>query len=373
MKVDSLAAATLVIGAVLVLGVSGCGPSTANPPSTGGTSFEVDPSWPRPLPYNWIIGQVAGAAVDSRDHVWILHRPGSLTENEAGAVQDPPISSCCVPAPPVIEFDPDGNVIQAWGGPDSGERWPESEHGLFVDHEDNVWLASSAPQDHVVLKFDRNGRRLLTIGEWGVTGGSNDTVHLGRPADIAVDSAANEVYVADGYGNRRIIVFDSRTGEYKRHWGAYGEPPDDDKELGPYDPDAPPIRSFRSPMHAVRIANDGLVYAADRVNNRIQVFRKDGTFVQEAFIARRTLSTGSVWDIELSPDPEQTYIYVPDGANMKVWILERQSLEVIGSFGRGGRNAGQFNWVHNVAADSDGNLYTTEVNTGKRVQRFVRR
>ena len=220
-----------------------------------------------------------------------------------------------------------------------------------------------------MLKFSPEGELLLQIGEWGVTGGSDDTAHLGQPADIAVDGTANEVYIADGYGNRRIIVFDATTGEYKRHWGAYGEPPDDG-ELPAFDPEAEPIHSFRSPMHAVRLSNDGLVYAADRVNNRIQVFQKDGTFVQEGFVAKGTLAMGTVWDIELSRDPDQTYVYVPDGTNQKVWILRRDDLKVMGSFGRGGRQAGQFGWVHNAAMDSAGNIYTSEVETGKRVQKF---
>jgi DNA-binding beta-propeller fold protein YncE len=349
--------------------------------------YEVDPTWPKPLPEKWILGQISGVAVDSRDHVWIVHRPLTLTEREAGAVQDPPLSECCVPAPSVIEFDPAGNVVQAWGGPDSvetnaeggairawiqGERWPQSEHGIFVDHLDNVWIGSNGRLDQVVLKFDRSGNRLLTIGEWEVSRGSNDTEHLGSPADVAVDPETNELYIADGYRNRRIVVFDAETGVYRRHWGAYGEPPDDGR-LPPYDPEGEPVRSFRSPMHAVRVADDGLVYAADRVNNRIQVFREDGAFVREAFLATRTLAMGSVWDLELSPDAGQTLMFIPDGTNMKVWILERGGLEVVGAFGRGGRFAGQFNWVHNVAVDSEWNLYTTEVNTGKRVQKFVRR
>ena len=333
------------------------------------TEFKVDASWPRPLPNDWILGQVAGVAVDSDDHVWIVHRPGSLTELEAGAVQDPPLSDCCVPAPSIIEFDQEGNVLQAWGGPDSGDQWPATEHGLFIDHEDNVWIASSGQNDQVVLKFTDTGERLLTIGEWGETGGSNDTGRLGQPTDIAVDEEANEVYISDGYGNRRVIVFDATTGEYKRHWGAYGENPDDD-ELPDYDPEAQPIRDFRSPMHAVRLSNDGMVYAADRVNNRIQVFQKDGTFVKEGFVETDTRSMGSVWDIEFSRDDDQTYIYIPDGTNHKVWILERDDLEIVGTFSRGGRFAGELGWVHNIAMDSRGNLYTTEVETGKRVQRF---
>ncbi|MFQ5568424.1 MAG: fumarylacetoacetate hydrolase family protein [Rhodothermales bacterium] len=333
------------------------------------SAFVVDASWPRPLPNNWILGQVSGVAVDSRDHVWIVHRPRTLTPREAGAVQDPPLSACCVPAPSVIEFDQEGNVVQAWGGPDSGQQWPDSEHGLFIDHEDNIWIGSNGRNDQVVLKFSRDGELLLQIGEWGVTGGSDDTVHLGQPADVAVDAETNEVYIADGYGNRRIVVFDATTGEYKRHWGAYGEAPDD-SELPDFDPEGSPIRSFRSPVHSVRLSNDGLVYVADRVNNRIQVFRTDGTFVKEGFVARGTLAMGAVWDLELSQDPAQTYLYVPDGTNQTVWVLRRDDLEVVGSFGRGGRYAGQFGWVHNAAMDTMGNLYTTEVETGKRVQKF---
>ncbi len=199
--------------------------------------------------------------------------------------------------------------------------------------------------------------------------GSNDTTNLSGPADIAVDKEANEVYIADGYGNRRIIVFDATSGYYKRHWGAYGELPHND-ELPAYNPEDQPLKSFRNPVHAVRISNDNLVYVADRVNNRVQVFNKDGTFVTESFVAKETLGSGAVWDIDLSPDPNQTYMYVAGGMNMKVWILNRSNLEVIGSFGYGGRNAGQFGWVHNVAMDSKGNLYTTEVKPGKRIQKF---
>lgn len=335
-------------------------------------SFQVDPFWPKPLPNNWIIGQVAGVAVDSHDHVWIIHRPRSLTEREAGAAQNPPISDSCYPAPSVIEFDAAGNLLRAWGGPDDPHRqpWIVNEHGLFIDQDDNLWISSSGA-DHLVVKFTPDGQRLLTIGEPGITRGSNDPTTLGRPADIAVDPVAGEAYVADGYGNRRIIVFDAKTGAYKRHWGAYGEKPDD-SELPPYDPDAAPIRSFRSPMHAVRIGDDGLVYAADRVNNRIQVFRKNGEFVKEAFVAMRTRAMGSIWDFDFSTEGSQEYLYIPDGTNMAVWILRRKDLEIVGRFGRGGRWAGCFEWVHALAADSAGNLFTGEVNTGKRVQKFLK-
>jgi len=340
--------------------------------NTGVPSFAVDPHWPKPLPNNWIIGQVSGVAVDSRDHVWIAHRPGSLTPNEIGSAQDPPISACCDPAPPVIEFDQDGNVVQAWGGPDTHDPWPNAEHGIYVDFQDNVWIASSGASADVVLKFSSEGERLLQIGEFGETGGSDNTTLLGGPTDIAVDPVTNEVYISDGYGNRRVIVYDAESGEYRRHWGAYGETPDD-SELEPYDPEADPLRTWRTPVHSVRISNDDLVYVSDRVGNRFQVFQKNGEFVTEKLIATETLSMGSVWDIDFSPDAEQTYMYVADGTNNKVWTLTRDNFEIVGEFGRNGRYAGQFHWLHSIAVDSHGNIYTGEVDTGMRVQRFVRR
>jgi hypothetical protein len=353
--------------------------------------FQVDPFWPKPLPNNWILGQVSGIAVDANDHVWLVHRPGSLTEREAGQVQNPPWSDCCTPAPPVIEFDQQGEVVRAWGGATGSELWPRSEHGIYVAADGSVWTGS---MDEIVLKCAPDGRRLLTLGERTpppppgtpppprqepsptgalrrAPGHSNDLTRFGLPTDIDVDLDARETYVSDGYGNRRIIVIDSETGAYKRHWGAYGERPDD-VPLPDYVAHEAPIRHFRSPVHAVRLGNDGLVYVADRPNNRIQVFRKSGEFVNEAFIATSTLAMGSVWDIEFSPDPQQNWVFVPDGTNCKVWILRREDLSVAGSFGRGGRMAGQFEWVHNLACDSQGNCYTSEVNTGKRVQKFVR-
>ncbi len=331
--------------------------------------YEVDPFWPKPLPNGWILGQVCGIAVDEHDHVWISQRPNSLTEREAGAAQNPPIADSGWPAPPVIEFDRAGDVVRAWGGPNESDPWPRSEHGIYIDSAGDVWLGS---MDQIVLKCSPDGKRLLTLGERGDPGGSNDPTRFGFPTDIAVDPDANEAFISDGYRNRRIIVVDATTGEFKRLWGAYGAKPDD-VELPPYEPGEAPSRHFRSPIHAVRIGNDNLLYTADRVNNRVQVFRKSGEFVREAFMATWTRAMGSVWDIDFSPDPEQTFMYVPDGTNMKVWVLSREDLQVLGSFGRGGRQAGQFEWVHNLACDSSGNIFTSEVNTGKRVQKFVLR
>jgi hypothetical protein len=354
---------------VIVLALVSCvGTPAATDTGDEAPAFKVDPFWPKPLPNNWLIGQVAGVAVDSEDHIWLIHRPGSLAEDEVGASQTPPRSVCCVAAPPVIELDAEGNVIQSWGGPGDGYDWPESEHGIFVDDKGNVWIGGSGSNDHQILKFGRDGTFLLQIGQAGKTGGSNDTNLLGRPADITVDPEANEVYVADGYGNRRIIVFDADTGEYKRHWGAYGKPPDD-TPVEAYDPSAPPPEQFRTPTHAVRVSKDGLVYVGDRVNNRLQVFHKDGEFVEEVVIAKKTLGPGSCWDVDFSPD--QNYLYVADGTNQQIWILLRKELQILGSFGRSGRNAGQFHWVHNVSVDSKGNIYTGEVETGKRAQKFI--
>ena len=328
--------------------------------------FRVDPFWARELPNNWMLGQVSGVAVDDRDHVWIVHRPRTLDARQRGEE-----GMCCVPAPPVIELDPNGNMVRSWGGPGDGFEWPENEHGIHVDSEGHVWIGGNGPGDAHVLKFTADGEFLLQIGRAGQSGGSNDTENLGRPAAIEVDPVENEVYVADGYGNRRVIVFDSDTGEYKRHWGAYGERPDD-TDLRSYDPEAEPIRDFRSPVHGVTIANDGLVYVADRTNNRVQVFQKDGQFVTETFIRRETLGSGTASGVTLSTDADQRWLFVPDGTNNVVWILERASLEVVDYFGRLGKNAGQFYRLHNLAIDSLGNLYTTEVNVGQRLQKFDR-
>ena len=259
----------------------------------------------------------------------------------------------------------------SWGGPGEGYDWPASEHGIHIDHEGHVWIGGNAADDAHILKFTADGEFLLQIGRPGQSRGSNDTENLGRPAGIRVDPEANEVYVADGYGNRRVIVFDADSGEYKRHWGAYGERPDD-SELTPYDPEAEPIRHYRSPVHDVAIADDGLVYVADRTNDRLQVFRKDGTFLREAFVRPETLGSGSVSGVTLSVDADQRWLFIPDGTNNVIWILDRESLEVVDRFGRMGKYAGQFYRLHNLAIDSRGNLYTTEVNVGQRIQKFDR-
>jgi hypothetical protein len=347
-------------------------------------TFAVDPMWPKPLPNRWLVGAVAGVAVDARDHVWIVHRPSTLQPNETRSIWRA--------APPVLEFDPDGNLVSSWGGAGAGYEWPDLEHGIYVDADDTVWLGGGGEKDAQILKFTRQGKFLMQIGRKGKGAGSNDTANLGGTANMTVDLAANELYVADGYVNHRVIVFDRTTGVYKRHWGAYGRKPDDsyfsqagerlpspfsgavqhENRPSNYDPEGPPPPQFRI-VHAVRIARDGLVYVCDRTNDRIQVFRKDGTFVKEAFVAPKTLGSGSVWDIVFSSDAAQSFLIINDGTNQQIWILQRDTLQVVSAFGQAGRWAGQFYGAHVMAADSKGNLFIGETYEGKRVQRFVYR
>ena len=370
--------------------------------------FEVDPLWPKPLPNHWILGQTIGVSVDAQDHVWIIHRAGSLEAGEVHATTTPPIAQCCAPAPPVLEFDQAGDLIGHWGGPGKGYDWPDSNHGITIDYKGNVWIggngrgmdpnapargrgargAAPAPaggqqqdesqsagiqgyfNDSMILKFTQQGQFLMQIGKPGQSKGSNDVENLRLPAKTFIDKQTNEVYVADGYGNHRVIVYDADTGKYKRHWGAYGHTPSD-ADQGRYDPSAPPPQQFRNPVHCAELAVDRLLYVCDRVNDRIQVFNPDGTYIKEMFINKQTLGSGSVWDIAFSKDPQQKYIYLTDGENDRVHILDRQSLDVLTTFGEGGRQPGEFYGVHSIATDSKGNIYTTETYRGQRVQRFV--
>src|SRR5258708_2370698 len=246
----------------------------------GVPQFMVDPFWPKALPNNWLLGQVAGIRVDRFDHIWVVQRPSSLNERELAGQKNPPPAKCCVAAPPVLVFDQSGNLIRHWGGPGQGYNWPKSEHSVYIDDNDFIWLAGNDKVDGQLLKFTMDGKFVLQIGKPIDKVDSNATERLGSPADIAVDVAAKEVYAADGYTNRRVVVFDSETGAYKRHWGAYGNKPSDDK-TPPYDPAKPPSQQFGNPVHCIRLAQDGLVHVCDRTNDRVQIFRKDGTFVAE--------------------------------------------------------------------------------------------
>jgi hypothetical protein len=339
-------------------------------PATAGDipTFAVDASWPKPLPNNWILGQIGGITVDAQDHIWVVHRPRSLSDAEKGATLNPPRSKCCVPAPPVLEFDVDGNLLRSWGGPGEGFEWVGREHGIEVDERGYVWIGGNADNDSEILKFTLDGKYLGQIGKIAPRTDSSDTTQLGRPAEVAIDKAANEMYIADGYGNRRIIVFDSTTLAYKRHWGGYGKAPNDDKQP-PYDPAAPVQAQFGNPVHCVKVSNDGLVYVCDRSQNRIQVFKKDGTFVTEWFYEKNSRGDGAVFDLALWPDAKQTYLLNADGTNNEIRVLDRNDGKVVGSFGHAGRNAGQFTLLHVMAVDAKGNVYTGEVE-GKRIQKF---
>lgn len=331
----------------------------------GGQTFTVDPTWPRALPNDWIIGSVTGVFVDAQDHVWVTHLIETLTEEEIAAAQEPPIGTCCLPAPSVIEFDAQGNVVQAWGVPTQDiSVYPRNPHGIFVDHNDFVWVGTY--QHHRVQKFTRSGDLVLSIGRFDETAGSNDTSLLGGPAGIWVDPATNEVFVADGYRNRRVIVFNGETGAYLRHWGANGQPPVDGGRGGA----VPTIQQF-STVHGITGSRDGLIYVADRRGNRVQVFRQSGEFVAERAVAPATLASGSAFVPVLSVDPEQQWLYLADGTNHKVWILRRSDLEIMGEFGKGGHFLGQFLRPHGMSIDSKGNLYVGEASTGRRVQKFT--
>jgi len=349
--------------------------------------FEVDPLWPKPLPNHWVLGSTIGVWVDTDDHVWIIHRSSATLANNEKPLENGQ-GECCAGAPPVLEFDQAGNLLRHWGGPGQGYEWPDSNHGIFIDYKGNVWIGGNGPPDSQLLKFTKDGKFLLQVGKKGARrkagaaagagegqvagyeGGSNDTESFGRVAKIWVDRQANEAYVADGYLNKRVAVLDADTGKMKRWWGAYGNKPDD-TPLGPYNPDAPPTQQFHNPVHCADMSIDRIVYVCDRVGDRLQLFTPEGKFIKEAFFETKTKNAGSVWDIAFSKDPQQRWIFMADGVNEKVKIVDRQTLQEITTFGDGGRQPGTFYGVHSIAIDSKGNLYTTETYEGKRVQRFL--
>jgi DNA-binding beta-propeller fold protein YncE len=364
-----------LVGAMVLVLAAGCGGngnSQGEPESSadGVPIFEVDPMWPKPLPNHWVLGSAIGVAVDAEDHVWIVHRGNGNARTELGAAQDPPTGECCLPAPNILEFDSEGNLLRSWGGPGEGYDWPSTNHGIAVDPMGNLWIGGNGEDDAHILIFAQDGTFLKQYGHPGGNTGSLDKENFGRVAKISIDAAANEAYIADGYLNKRVAVLDVTTGEFKRYWGAYGNEPDD-TDIGLYNPDEPPAQQFRNPVHAAEPSNDGFVYVCDRPNNRIQVFKKDGTYVTEKIIARKTLGGGSTWDIAFSRDTEQKFLYLADGQNMKIYVLERKTMEILTTFGDGGRQPGQFYGVHSIATDSKGNIYTTETYEGKRVQKFV--
>jgi DNA-binding beta-propeller fold protein YncE len=349
--------------------------------------FEVDPYWPKPLPNHWVMGMAIGVWVDSNDHIWMVHRAGTVDRTISQLQRG--LGECCQAAPPVLEFDTAGNLLHAWGGPGQGYEWPESNHGIFVDYKGNVWIGGNGGPDSQILKFTQDGKFLMQYGKSGArrkagvaadanveasqkdfAANSNDPDNFGRVAKIFVDPKANEAYIADGYLNHRVAVIDADTGKMKRYWGAYGNKPDD-TPLGAYDESQPHAQQFRNPVHCADMSVDRLIYVCDRVNDRMQVFTPEGKFVKEMYYKTKTKTDGSVWDIAFSKDPQQKYIFMADGVNEHVVVIDRQTLTPITTFGDGGNSAGEFHGVHSIAIDSKGNLYTTETYEGRRIQKFL--
>jgi hypothetical protein len=334
--------------------------------------FRVDPSWPA-IPEGWVLGEVTSISVDRNDNIWVLHVPQSIPEDQRANA-----------APPVLEFDADGNLLTSWGGPDNGTEWLGREHGIFVDANDFVWLGGRAGwpranppgnSDDMIMKFTMAGQLVLQIGHRGQSTGNLDTENVHQATDVFVDTDAHEVYAADGYGNNRVIVFDTETGRFKRMWGAFGNPPPATFEANAptpqpqTTPEGPP--DFGLP-HAIKVSNDGIVYVADRINNRIQMFTRDGEFLRQVRVTNEASDVVPVpAGFAFSPDPNQQFLYVVDSGPMRVVIFDRATMTQIGVVGSKGANAGEFDIVHHMAADSNGNLYTAEIVNNRRAQKFV--
>jgi DNA-binding beta-propeller fold protein YncE len=416
--------------------------------------FVLDPAWPQPLPHHWVIGDVGGIAVDKHDHIWVYHRPRSVTNSDAG-MQGPvstnakgvpisalgfprpyggPSNNCCMPAPSILVFDKAGKLLQSWGGPGDpgflqtkcreadGCIWPSREHGIYVDQNDFVYVGGNgqarnfhgqfpwAPNfgnDSQILKFKADGTFVYQIGTAGAkgpnsndtNGGVNGTPEPYWPADMTVDPKTNLMYIADGYGNRRVLIVDAATGKYVGHFGAYGQNPvvgengggenaGEDAGSWPADFKAGNMKPkfFRSPLHCAKLANDGLLYVCDRGNNRVQIFKASEVgkpcsnpegevgkcgFVGEIHVAPQTIG-GTSGTVNFSTDAKQSCIYVADLGNDVIYVINRQNLTELSRFGGGGRQAGEFHWPHMVATDSEGNVYVGEVDGAARAQKFLR-
>lgn len=341
--------------------------------------FEVDAGWPK-LPNQWVLGVVSSVAVDASDRVWILHRPESVDASMRDRA-----------APPVVVLEANGGFARAWGGPGTGFDWPETLHGISVDHKNNVWITGvtyiptpKLVSDDMLLKFTAEGKFLLQIGGKSVNKGNADTRALNRAADSTVHPSTNEVFVADGYGNRRVVVFDADTGAFKRMWGAFGNAPEDGpqgigsafpppapKPPPPLDTEGPGDQQFVNPVHAIKVSKDGRVYVADRGGRRVQVFSLDGKYLTQVFVNRAGPSRHSAAGLSFSSDPNQQFLYVADYGNSRIVVLNRADLTELYQFGDRGEAPGQFRSPHHIAVDSRGNLYSAEVSPGNRAQKFV--
>jgi DNA-binding beta-propeller fold protein YncE len=389
----TICAATILVACVCVPRVA-----TQNGETRSGIPiFEVDHAWPK-IPAKWELGEVTSIAIDAQDHAWVLHRPTTVYPHQKGKA-----------APPVLEFDASGNFVRAWGGPGDGYEWPVSEHGIYVDHRNFVWITGNVGGDDQILKFTKEGKFVLQIGRSGQSKGNTDTRNVHRPSDVVVNPKTNEVFVADGYGNRRVIAFDGDTGAFKRMWGAYGNVATDPParaggpggRAGGAGPAPEDLSQFRN-VHGISMSNDGLVYVADRQNMRFQIFTPEGKFVTEVFVrpdksefALGTRGAESMWGkpvhehyqrvvntrssvgrVAFSPDPEQRYLYVADRSRQRVIVMNRMTFDVLGTYGQAGQRPGEFFLLHHIAVDSKGNLYTAECDDdppfgNRRVQKLV--
>jgi len=418
----------LLVGAVLIFTLVGTVAGLASraaaisypPPSSyGAPRFQVDPTWPKQLPNNWIIGQVGGLSVDKINHIWVYQRPESDTADELWAAQSPPVAICCLPAPPVLEFNEAGDLINAWGpvenitccaagttDPGANPNNPEPtdynyvkvEHGIYADDSGYVWITGNGAGDRQILKFTRTGQFVMQIGTPGTTCSNLDTLDICKGAQFYVDTPDNELYVADGYGNNRVVVFNATTGKFKRAWGAFGVTATKGAMTTGYGAIPPlqatypaytytagnPSSHFLNPVHCItKDPRTHFIWVCDRVDDRIQVFKTDGTYIGQCYFAQGTLSPGSTWDVKFYPRGTDTFAILMDGTNQIVRTFlpypsrttgtttPNSACPITGGFGHNGRNAGFFHWNHVSDVDSMGDIFEGEVDTGKRVQKFV--
>jgi DNA-binding beta-propeller fold protein YncE len=352
------------------------------PAAVQAPKFEVDPTWPK-IPNGWVFGQVSSSACDDKGNIWVLQRPKGVRPGQKTG-------------PPVQVFDQAGNYIKGWGGPGEGYDWPETEHGIFVDYKGFVWVGGNGNDDQI-LKFTQEGKFVLQIGKGGHKKSNQNTDDLWEPADVFVYPKTNELFVADGYRNKRVIVFDADTGAYKRMWGAYGNVPQDDappadgggRGRGRGGPDANRIPDMEllpsdpgpqqfNLVHGVKVSDDGSVYVADRGGKRVQIFTIDGKYVNQIWVDRwcETIGQGcgngqTAASVAFSPDPEQRFLYVASRSPARIWVYDRKTLQPLEAFGRPGVAPGEFDVLHHMTTDSKGNLYVAEVEDGKRIQKFV--